>query len=155
MNYFERFLSSSERFSATHDLASSGDQAIPILESLFNGSATNKYGVSYSKIGAMDCGFITIKLLGSIAKPLESYVKKGIEGDYAYAIDAAGFLRELQEDTVLALAEALLRNPSSEAAVSLVRCGQAENIKVIEIIKNNHIALNSMERATVYLSTQT
>ncbi len=60
---FERFLSPAERHIATHNLASLGTDALPILESLFSGSAKNQFGVPYSQIGTIDCALIVVGLL--------------------------------------------------------------------------------------------
>lgn len=149
MNYFERFISASGRFHATYELAELGTEAIPILQSLFDGSAKNSFGISYNKIGAIHCGYVTIKLLGPIAKPLERYVKEGIDQNFTYAIEAAGYLLDLEEETVIALANATARrNP--DAVYSLVRCGQSDNPKVIEIISQNELAIKWLESAKKY-----
>ena len=155
MNYFERFLSLSERAAATHELAALGGQAIPILESLFNGSAKNAFGIPYSKTGAIGCGFVTVKFLGPVAKTLENYVREGIEQDHLYAIEAAGYLSEIEQETAFALARALIRHPASEASASLIRCGYSENSKVLEIIGLNSMAYKNLEKIKAYISSKT
>jgi hypothetical protein len=152
MNYFERFLSPSESASAVSELANLGELAIPILESLFNGSAKNKFGTPYRSLPALGCGFVTVKFLGASAKGLEVYVREGIERDHAYAIEAAGYLSEIEEETAHVLARALIRNPASEASASLVRCGYAENAGVIEIIGMDSIAYKTLERIKAYMA---
>ncbi len=153
--FFERFLSPSERGKATHDLASLGIEAIKILESLFSGISKNKFGTSYNQIGALDCGYVTTKLLGKTAKPLESYIREGIEKDHPYAIEAIGRFENIEEETAIALAKALVREPFGEAAFSLVFCSEHRNKKVMDIIGNNSKAIYSLKKAENYLSKNT
>lgn len=83
---FAAFLKPGERASATYKLASLGVDAIPILKSLFSGEAKNRWGVSYSKLGMpLDCGLLTIKLLGPLAKPLEPFIREYLHFGYIYA----------------------------------------------------------------------
>jgi hypothetical protein len=152
MNYYDRFLSPAERHIATHELASLEKKALPILESLFNGSAKNEFGVPYNKIGATSCGYVTIKLLGAIAKPLEVYVRGGIEKDDSNAIEAAGYLCEIGKETAIALAKALVRNPASEAGASLVRCNKSDNPEVTKIISSDTTASKSFAKTKAYMS---
>ena len=152
MNYYDRFLLPAERHIATHELASLEKEALPILESLFNGSAKNKFGVPYNKIGATSCGYVAVKLLGAIAKPLEVYVRAGIEKDDNYAIEAAGYLWEIDQETAIALAKALVRNPASEAGASLLRCSKSENPEVIKIISSDPTAAKSIAKTKTYMS---
>jgi len=134
MNYFERFLSPAERVAATHELAVLGEQAIPILESLFDGSAKNVFGIPYRKIGALGCGFVTVGILSPLANALEGYVREGIEQDDSYAIEAVGALSEIGQETAFSLARALMRHPASEASASLIRRGYSEDVKVLKIM---------------------
>jgi hypothetical protein len=152
MNCFERFLSPTERMVATHELAALGNRAIPILESLFDGSAKNASGSSYCKIGALGCGYITVGILGPLANELESYVREGIQQDDPYAIEAAGALSEIELETAFALAQALIRNPASEASASLIRRGYSEDITVLRIISGNTVAIKSFEKTKAYMS---
>ena len=153
-NFFERFLTQSERGSATHDLASLGEQALPILETLFNGSAKNKFDIPYSKIGALGCGYVTVSLLKDIAKPLEQYVRKGIEDNHPYAIEAARYLPDIEEETAIALAYSLIQK-HYEASYVLVETGKDKNSKVIDIIKEYPEAIKHLEKANAYLSKKT
>jgi hypothetical protein len=155
MNYFERFLSYSERSIVTHDLAALGARAIPILEEYFDFSAKNSFGIPYRKAGPLDCAYVTIKLLGPIAKPLEKYVREGIELNHPYAIEAARYMLQIEEETALSLAKALVRQPASEAGTSLVYCGYSENPKVIEIVTSNPLALKTLKEMEVYISKNT
>ncbi|WP_038292455.1 hypothetical protein [Zooshikella ganghwensis] len=155
MNYFELFLSPSERPFATHELSKLKEEAVPILESLFNGAAKNEFGKSYRDIGAIGCGFVTVKLLGSVAKPLEEYVLEGIEIDNPYAIEAAGYLGGIEPETAYALARALVRHPASEAGASLIKSDYAKNEKVLNILELDSVAHKSLLRIYAYLSRKT
>lgn len=126
-----------------------GEKAIPILESLFDGSAKNAFGIAYRKIGALGCGFVTVKILGPLAIALEFYVREGIEQDDFYAIEAAGALSRIERETAFSLARALIRHPASEAGASLIRCGYSEDVKVLEIISRSSLALKSFEKTKV------
>lgn len=152
MNYFERFLSPAERIVATHELAALGEHAIPILESLFDGSAKNASDIPYRKIGALGCGYVAVRILGPLANELESYVREGIQQDDPYAIEAAGALSVIEQETAFALAQALIRNPASEASASLIRRGYSEDITVLRIISGNTVALKSFEKTKAYIS---
>ncbi len=156
LSYFERFLSPSERGKATNDLARLGSDAIPILFSLFSGEAKNKFGVAYRSVGALGCGYVTAKLLGELAKPLEPYIRAGIDDGDAYAIEASGNLGELEEETALALAKHLVSDPfGSVAAYSLVRCGQNINPRVLSILRSNRQSIASLERAEAFYEPKT
>lgn len=154
-NIFERFLSPADRHLATHDLAKRRDDAIPVLTALFDGRAKNRFGVSYRSIGALGCGYVTIGLMGEGAKPLEHFVREGIDSDIVYAIEAAGRLGSLEKETKLALARSLLRNPYTEAAYSLVRCDAYEDPDVLALICVNDPATKMLRRAREYLRGET
>lgn len=151
IEYYEKFLSPSDRAFATNDLAKLGEQAIDILEALFNGKAKNKFGVPYNQTGALGCGYVTARMLGEKAKPLELYIREGIKLDHPYAIEAVAALKDLDEKTALALAEAVLRNPFSVAPYSLVCCNAHRNLKVIGLLQGNPKVSYMLEKADRYL----
>ena len=108
---FESFLQPGERANATHQLADLGVDAVPILKSLFNGEAKNRWGVSYSKLGIpLDCGLITIKLLGNLAKPLEPFVRDCLHSGHIYAAEALRAIGTLDETSIIELASCLDKN---------------------------------------------
>ena len=152
---YESFLSPSERGKATNDLASKGELAIPILEALFNGKAKNKNGISYNKIGTLGCAYVTVQMLGDIAKPLEKYICKGILENHSYAIQASGAFSKIKDETIIALARALNSDPVSDAAYSLSQCGESNNIIVLDIIKNNPEAITRLKHAENYINKKT
>jgi hypothetical protein len=148
---FESFLQPGERANATYRLAALGVDAIPILESLFSGAAKNRWGVSYSKLGMpLDCGLVTIKLLGPLAKPLEPFVRECLHSGHIYAAEALRAIGTLDEASIIELAACLDRNPNlaSEAAYTLYCCGVEEHEAVIEIVNFSPFAsqiLSSMK----------
>lgn len=153
-DYFERFLSPKDRAIATNELAKTGEPALEILEALFDGSAKNRFGVSYKDIGALGCGFVTAKMLGELAKPLEVFIRDGIESDHVYAIEAAGTLINISENTAIELARAAMRNPFGEAPYSLIKCGEHKNPKVLSIIGGDSKTVSAIEKAENHLNNE-
>ncbi|RUS93962.1 hypothetical protein DSM106972_094990 [Dulcicalothrix desertica PCC 7102] len=139
---FESFLHPGERAIATHKLSSFGVNAIPVLESLFSGEAKNSWGVSYSRLGMpIYCGLITAKLLGSLAKPLEPFIRECLhsaEGGM-YAVEALRAIGTLDETSIVELAACLNKNTSLawEVAYTLHCCGAEKNEAVIEIANSS------------------
>ena len=85
----ERFLDPGDRAKAVCELEELGYEAIPILEAILNGSAKNKFGVSYNKLGMpVECSLVVIQRLGKIAKGLEPFVEHWSEQGHTYAQDA-------------------------------------------------------------------
>lgn len=150
--FFERFLCPANRGFATNELAQLGEEAIPILNDLFSGKTKNRFGVPYRQIGTLGCAYVTVGLLGPTAKALEKFVREGIQQGEVYAIEAAGYLGEIEETTACALAQELIRNPfGSEAGASLVRCNQHTNPVVLSILGKNSGALYTIKRAEEFL----
>jgi hypothetical protein len=67
--FIQAFLSPKDRAQATHDLARRGQEAVPILRSILDGTAKNEFRVPYRDLGMpVDCALVTIKLLGAVAQ---------------------------------------------------------------------------------------
>lgn len=128
---FERFLQPGDRGPATADLAGRGASALPILQSLFDGTAVNRYGVAYRRLGPpLDCALVVAGQLGPLARPLEPFLRAELRSGHPYAAQTLGALCVLDEDSVVALAEAIGGTDimmAMEAAASLVRCGALEH----------------------------
>jgi len=150
-NFFERFLSPKDRGNAVHELAEMGEDAVPILDALFSGEAKNQFGSSYKNIGALHCGFVTVKKLGILAKPLEKFIREGIKNDNLYAIEAAGAMVELELETEKALARAVIRNKVGEAIYSLVRCGSHKRTEIISMLSCDEKIIEAIERTENFL----
>lgn len=90
----EALLSPAERARATHELATYGANAVPVLRSIFDGTAKNQFGVSYCKLGIpIDCALVIVSLLGQVAAPLEEFVRQQLTADHPYAENALLALR--------------------------------------------------------------
>lgn len=139
----ESFLQPEERAIATHRLAELGIDAIPILKSLFSGEAKNRWGVSYSKLGMpIDCGLVTIQHLGTLAKPLESFVRDCLHSEHSYAAAALRAIGTLDEASIVALTGCLDKNGelAFEAAYALCCCEVEEHEAVIAVINSSPFA---------------
>jgi hypothetical protein len=122
---FERFLVPSDRAQATHELAARGALAVPLLQALFSGQATNQNGVAYPQLGMpLDCGLVAASHLGQLARPLEPYLREELIKGHPYAAQALGSLGTLENESILGLAAALQGNVllAFEAANALARC---------------------------------
>jgi len=86
-------------------------------------------------------------MLGSKAKALEPYVRKGIQEQHPYAVEAAERLLHIEEETVVALAEVLnqMTHGNYDAARALIVCGEHRNPTVLKILANNSNALGFLE----------
>src|SRR5262245_37779592 len=133
--FFDRFLDPGARSVATHELAAHGAEAVPVLAALFGGTARNASGRPYAEIGALDCGFVTARLLGPLARPLEPHLVAGVRRKHIYAVEALGALGRLRDESVEELARVVAVfddggadwNVAMEAAAALVRCGALDH----------------------------
>ncbi|MBX9404055.1 hypothetical protein K4L06_22380 [Lysobacter sp. BMK333-48F3] len=127
---FERFLQPENRVAATVQLVDRGESAVPILVSLFDGSARNQYGVAYRRLGMpLSCGLIAAGRLGPLARPLEPFLVAELRAGHPYAAEALGALGALENDSVVALADALRLDVEVAlgAAAALYRCSAADH----------------------------
>jgi hypothetical protein len=105
---FERFLQPADRAAATVELADRGVLALPVLVSLFDGTAVNRHGIPYRKLGMpLLCGLVAASRLGPVAHPLEPFLVAELRAGHTYAAEALGALGVLEEDSIVALADAL------------------------------------------------
>ena len=89
IEFCERFLNEGDRAKATCELVELGEYAIPILRSIFDGSAKNKFDISFNKLGMpLSCALVASRRLGVIAEPLLPYIKQQVELEHPYAIEA-------------------------------------------------------------------
>jgi len=147
---FESFLQPGERASATHKFADIGVDAIPILKSLFNGEAKNRWGVSYAKLGTpLDCGLVAIKLLGTLAKPLEPFVRDCLHSGHIYAAEALRAIGTLDEASIIELANCLDKNGilACEAAYTLCCCEAERHEAVIAVVNSSSFASSILSSA--------
>lgn len=146
---FEQLSSIETMIEAEQEIIALGDAAIPLLKTLFDGSARNEWGVSYRELGLpLRCGFEIIMRLGSRAKPLEPYIHIELPGSEA-AARALRALRELTPPSVEALADALEGdfNVAREAAFALIACGQDRSPPVESVVERSREARELLETA--------
>jgi hypothetical protein len=97
--FVRAFLSPKDRAEATHELASHKQEALPVLQSILDGTAKNEFRVPYRDLGMpVDCALVTIKLLGTVAKPLESLVRREPAAGHPYAADALSAILAAQPE---------------------------------------------------------
>lgn len=82
MDYlFEKLNSVSTMLNAEHELASLGEAAVGRLETLFDGTSRNQWGVPYRNLGLpLQCALEVAWRLGPVAKPLETYISAELPG---------------------------------------------------------------------------
>ena len=81
---FEDFLDVKKRHQSTHDFASKGYEAIPILEDFFIGKAKNQYGIPYLDLGQpLYCSLVVCGMLGRKAVTLLKYIEQHLHLEYA------------------------------------------------------------------------
>ena len=127
---FERFSDTSKMIEAEQELIALGAEAVPILESFFDGSAKNKFGVPYRQLGLpMTCALETARRIGSLSKPLEFYLREELKSGNHTAAMALCSLGSIDEESVAALAESLSEglDLASESAVALIKHDQASH----------------------------
>ncbi|RBO81859.1 hypothetical protein [Marinomonas aquiplantarum] len=89
IEFSERFLKPADRAKAVCELESLGEDAIPILRTILDGTAKNKFQVSYNKLGMpVECSLVVIQRLGKAAKDLEPFVEQWLERGHPYAQEA-------------------------------------------------------------------
>lgn len=149
-SFFERSLLPDERAAAASELATRGQDALPILEALFNGEARNEWGVPYLSLGTpVDCGLVAAARLGCVAKPLEGHLRAALQRGHQYAAAALGALGTLDDASVETLAVALGRSGADavEAAQALLRCNAIEHVAVKEAVGSSPRAVFAIEWA--------
>jgi hypothetical protein len=82
----EAFLTPSKRGWATNELTSYGRGAVPLLRAILDGSAVNRNGVPYRRLGMpVDCALVTVKMLGPAANSLRKLVQAEVDAGHPYA----------------------------------------------------------------------
>ena len=85
----EAFLTPSKRGWATNELASYGEGAVPLLRAILDGSAVNRYGVQYRRLGMpVDCALVTVRMLGPTAISLRELIQAELVAGHPYADEA-------------------------------------------------------------------
>lgn len=133
---FELFLGGTKSFlEGERLLIENGPLSIPKLEAFFSGEAKNEFGAEYRTLGqAMTCALETACRLGSQAKPLETHLRRVLATGNHTAAMALGALGSLAQESVVALASAMLATSGPryidlafESATALIKCGRASD----------------------------
>jgi hypothetical protein len=147
---FERLLDVGQRAIATQELADQGEGALPILESLFSGTAKNQWGVPYRQLGTpFDCALVAAARLGSTAIPLEGYLRAAVQSGHPYAAQALAALGTLKDESIAALASQLETDHllATEAAIALVCTNNTHHSSVKEAIARSAAAATALQWA--------
>jgi hypothetical protein len=147
------FLDPARRALATHALAALGDDAVPVVASVLDGTARNAFGVSYRTFDeALRCALVTARFLARLAAPLEPALSSELEhpnpGIRAEAAAALGMLPRLSETSIAALAGTLEDDPdpASEAASVLLQSGLSEHTRVLDVTGRSARAAHVLTR---------
>ena len=146
---FERFSDTSKMIEAEQELIALGADAVPILESFFDGSAKNHFGVPYRQLGLpMTCALETARRIGSLSKPLEFYLREELKNGNHTAAMALCSLRSIEEESVVALAESLSGDPilASESVVALIEHDKAGHSAVSKKLSESEPAAAIFKR---------
>ena len=144
--YYERLVTANDAY-VTNELAKLEKDTLPILEALFDGSAKNRWGHPYRNIGALGSAYVTVKLLGVKAKPLEKYLRDGVDNNYQYAIEALLYIGSLEDQTAIALSKALVREPFNGAELPLIKYNKHNQVEVLNIIRSSKRAFEALEKS--------
>ena len=131
---FEKLLNGETMISAERELLAAGAAAVPILASIFDGTARNAFGVAYRDLGLpLRCALEVAAQLGPQAKPLEGFLVQELLNGMWPAASALGALRSLEDSSIVALASCLDSRDNDlamESAVALIHCGETHHIEV-------------------------
>lgn len=134
----ERLLSQEAMIDAERDLLVEGAAAVPMLASIMDGTARNSFGVAYRDLGSpLRCAIEVAGRLGPQAKPLEALLVQELSKGSCPAASALGYLRSLENSSVVALVTCLDSRDeelAAESAAALIRCGEADHAEVVRAI---------------------
>ena len=156
LHIFERFTNTSTMIDAEKELIALGEEAIPILETLFNGSAKNQFGVPYRKLGLpMTCALETVCRIGQYSKPLESYLCEELKNGNHTAAMALSSLTSIEDESVIALAECLRSdlNLASESAAALIKHNKSDHSAVLKELSESESSAHAFERVSKWKSS--
>jgi hypothetical protein len=155
---FDLFLrpDSASHINGEQRLIRKGKDALPELVAFFAGEARNEFDVPYRSLGMpMRCVLETVRRLGPIAKPLESYLRAELQLDNFVAAMALGSLESLDEQSIVALAACLDKTNvdlSSESAAALIFCGQDNHPDVTAARARSSRAETTFSRVKAYIA---
>ena len=135
-----------------------GADAIPLLETLFNGEAKNDFGVPYRSLGLpLRCALEVARRLGPVARPLEPYLRAELRQGHHVTAMALGSLGSLEEESIHELAAKLddaagIVDLPYESAKALLACGQASHTAVKKAANRSDKAANVLAKVIASLS---
>ncbi len=152
---------------AEQDLLALGSRAVPILESVLKGEATNEFGVPYRKLGLpLRCVLEVAKLLGPLSRPLEALLRIELHDGHFVAAQALGALGSVEGHSIEELAAHLdykanelngFQNAidlAAECAVALIHLGQAKHPAVLAALEGSPRATADFDRMMNFLLRQ-
>lgn len=155
---FERLLSNATMVDAERELVAKGAAAVPILISILDGTARNRFGVAYRDLGLPLRGALEVAShLGLLAKPLEKLLVQELSRGSHPAARALGYLGSLETSSVIALAGCLDsrdNNLAAESAAALIRCGQADQVEVARATAQSALATKNILMMQRHLKRQ-
>ena len=163
----DRFTSPTTMMDAEQELLALGSRAVPILESVLKGEATNDCGVPYRKLGLpLRCVLEVAKRLGSVARPLEALLRIELHGGHFVAAQALGALGSVENDSIEELAAHLdykanelsgfpsALDLAAECAVALIRLDQAKHPAVLTALEGSPRAAADFDRMVKFVLRQ-
>lgn len=151
---FERFTSTATMMDAEIELLERRADAVAVLETLFNGRATNDFGVPYRQLGLpLRCALEVARRLGSVAKPLEPFLRKELNDGHFVAAMALGSLGSLEEESIHSLANGLCGglDMACESAVALIACGAENHPAVVSVLAHSEKAAQEFRRTEAFV----
>jgi len=158
---FDQLLSPSTMVDGEKALLAMGENAVPLLQDLLDGTAKNEYGVAYRNLGLpVRCAVEVALRMGPAARPLEPLLVRELLVGSEAAARALGGLGSAEAETIEALA-ACLDPPdpkhsdvglSFDAGVALIRLGASEHPSVLHRIEASKKASASLADARRYVA---
>ncbi|HLS43512.1 MAG TPA: hypothetical protein VK026_09585 [Paenalcaligenes sp.] len=112
---------------AEKELLAAGPAVVPVLVSILDGSARNSFGVAYRDLGLpLRCAIEMAYRLGPQAKPLEGLLVQELSKGSSSAAKALGYLRSLEDSSIIALVACLDSQDvdlAAESTAALIRTG--------------------------------
>ena len=163
----DRFTSPTTMMDAQQELLALGSRAVPILESVLKGEATNEFGVPYRKLGLpLRCVLEVAKRLGPVARPLEALLRIELHGGHFVAAQALGALGSVENRSIDELAAHLDHKanelsgfPNSldlaaECAVALIRLDHGKHPAVLTALERSPHATADFDRMMKFVLRQ-
>jgi len=126
-----------------------GKSSLPILESILDGSAKNKFGISYNTLGLpLTSTLEIIAQLGDIAKPLEKYIQKELINNNPSALNAIKSFTLINNKTIDILVSCLLNDVlfSYEVASIIKKYNLLDHPDVIKVTKTSEVAMRIISK---------